>query len=276
MKQTLNKQSTGFTQINNKVLNDKKLSWKAKGVYCYIYSKPSDWQFSVKRIALDNAGGIDSTKTAIKELEQLGYLQRIRKSSGRMVYYINYDKKPLVEKPTVGKTHCGKISPISNKDINSNKDNNKGKIKNFADNDVFVGKEKEKEAEKKKKRDKLQALINKQGAGYKGIEKKPIGRNARAFTNRARVKKGKEPIKVDPILKMMLYWKEKYNRALNPLNKTERRAMENLLKYYWQDDPKKKLDYIFSQMNKGYMPAYITPNEFWKNYTRLQLKINNK
>jgi hypothetical protein len=122
MKQMLKKQKIGFTQINNKVLNDKNLSWKAKGVYCYIYSKTEDWQFSIKRIALDYSTGVEATTSAIKELEVSGYLKRVKKGDRRMLYYINYDKKPISGNPNLGKPQCGKTPTLSNKEFNSNKD----------------------------------------------------------------------------------------------------------------------------------------------------------
>ena len=45
------KQNIPFTQIANDLLNDKLISFKAKGVYSFLYSKPSGWYFSEKRIS---------------------------------------------------------------------------------------------------------------------------------------------------------------------------------------------------------------------------------
>jgi len=90
MKQPLKKQDIGFAQIKNEVLHDQNLSWKAKGLFAYLYSKPDDWDFSMWRIKEDSTDGKESTRIGLKELEDNGYLQRIRKNDGRMEYFISY------------------------------------------------------------------------------------------------------------------------------------------------------------------------------------------
>lgn len=52
------KAETGFAQIKNEILEDKNLSWKAKGIYAYMFSKPNDWDFSEARIARAGMGGV--------------------------------------------------------------------------------------------------------------------------------------------------------------------------------------------------------------------------
>ena len=49
----LKKENIPFTLVSNTVLLDEKLSAKAKGIYCYLYSKPDDWDFSADRIKND-------------------------------------------------------------------------------------------------------------------------------------------------------------------------------------------------------------------------------
>lgn len=53
----------------NNVLNNNNLTWKAKGLYAYIQSKPDDWEFAVNRISKDAKDGRDSTGGGVKELE---------------------------------------------------------------------------------------------------------------------------------------------------------------------------------------------------------------
>lgn len=125
MKQKLKKQEIGFAQIKNEVLQDRSLSWKAKGIFAYIYSKPENWDFAIDRISFDSQDGYDSTNTGIKELEEWGYLERIKLKTGRIEYQIRY--KPTREKAYQGKSLPGKTQGISNKEIISNKEyiNNK-------------------------------------------------------------------------------------------------------------------------------------------------------
>lgn len=49
----LNRPKNDFTIVSNFLLNDKTLSFKAKGLFAYLFSKPDDWDFSVERIDLE-------------------------------------------------------------------------------------------------------------------------------------------------------------------------------------------------------------------------------
>lgn len=131
MREKLTKKDTGFAQVKNEVLADKKLSWKAKGLFAYLYSKPDDWDFSMWRIKEDSKDGKESTRIGLKELEAAGYLMRTRQTDGRMHYHITYkpcsekqnkEEKPCSENRNVRKSERGKIGTVSNKDLNTNKD----------------------------------------------------------------------------------------------------------------------------------------------------------
>lgn len=132
------KQNIPFTQVANGVLNDARITAKAKGIYAYLYSKPDGWSFESKRISNDMKDSRDSIRSGIKELEEYGYLIRYKLPNGRMVYKITLppmtenpaqDTDPMPEKATDGKSHSGKIRPISNKEvkvIKSINNNNEG------------------------------------------------------------------------------------------------------------------------------------------------------
>jgi len=97
MKEKLTKEDVGFAQIKNEVLTDANLSLKAKGLFAYLYSKPNDWDFSGDRMADENLDGRKSIYSALKELEQSGYLTRTKKPDGRVDYHISHHKKPNVQ-----------------------------------------------------------------------------------------------------------------------------------------------------------------------------------
>jgi len=124
MKIDIKKLKIPFTQTPNKLINSKRLSFKAKGIFTYLQSKPKGWKFSVERIAKDFPDGIDSVQSGLHELEEFGYLVRIRKSDGNMIYqlFIPVKEKPIMGKTTNGKTQNGKIQEYNNKDINNNKE----------------------------------------------------------------------------------------------------------------------------------------------------------
>ncbi len=66
----------GFTTLDNTPLNDKNLTWKAKGLFAYLWSKPDDWDYRVTEVAKHSKDGVGSTSTGVNELEKAGYLQR--------------------------------------------------------------------------------------------------------------------------------------------------------------------------------------------------------
>jgi hypothetical protein len=78
-----------FVIINKEALNDTNLSWKAKGLLAYLLSLPDDWQIYESEIVKHAKDGIDSTRTAIKELIDAGYIerQRVRDEKGRLKGY---------------------------------------------------------------------------------------------------------------------------------------------------------------------------------------------
>jgi len=119
-----------YAQVANHVLNDKKLSWKAKGIYAYLFSKPETWDFSTHRIKDDAVDGREALLTGIKELEDQGYLFRVRQGNGRVKYIISHaepqseipTQEPESENTTVGNSHSGVSRPVSNTEGPSNKD----------------------------------------------------------------------------------------------------------------------------------------------------------
>lgn len=120
MRQSLSRQSVPFSQIANSVLNDKRLSWKAKGIFAYLYSKPEDWDFSAMRMVDDSTDKYDALMTGIRELEKFGFLSRKKRSDGKTEYHVSYD--PGAELPYYGKSPVGEIHGISNKEDTSNKE----------------------------------------------------------------------------------------------------------------------------------------------------------
>lgn len=89
----LRKQGIPFTQVANVVLNDPKLSLKAKGLFTYLYSKPPAWNYSLHRMVRDMKEGKRAIMMALRELEGTGYLLRSRLYGGRMEYLMRHDPK---------------------------------------------------------------------------------------------------------------------------------------------------------------------------------------
>jgi len=116
--------------IANDVLSNPKLSWQAKGLYAYLYSKPENWNFSVFRIIKETTNKRDATIAAIQELEDIRLLKRIKQQSGHTTYWVTYppDNFPVTEnpeqainKPVTENPHVRKIRTISKKEGVSSK-----------------------------------------------------------------------------------------------------------------------------------------------------------
>jgi len=119
MKSNIRKLKSGFTQIPNKLLRNNIISLKAKGLFCYLQSRPDDWQFSSVRMAKIIKEGIDSIQSGLKELEEHNYLERIKLANGRMIYSL---RLPGKNKPNTVESHNGKPQDIYNKDNTKNKE----------------------------------------------------------------------------------------------------------------------------------------------------------
>ena len=67
-----------FTTVDNAVLNNVNLSWKAKGLFVYLWSQADEWDFYETEVVKHSTDGLSSLKSGLKELEEQGYLKRER------------------------------------------------------------------------------------------------------------------------------------------------------------------------------------------------------
>ena len=113
-----------YGTIPNDLLNSSDISFKAKGLYAYIQSKPENWEFSAERISKQVKEGLPSVVSALKELENFGYLVRKRYQNNRGFWVVDYllyeipieenlyTGNPIQENPIIGNT-----TNYSNKDF---------------------------------------------------------------------------------------------------------------------------------------------------------------
>jgi hypothetical protein len=99
-----------FGAVPNELLNDPDISFKAKGLYAYLNSKPDNWDFSVESIAAQVKEGIDSVRGGIHELEKYGYLRRVKHQNEKGFWEIDYMlfECPAEEESSLGKSEEGK------------------------------------------------------------------------------------------------------------------------------------------------------------------------
>lgn len=117
-----------YTVINNHICKDNTISYKAKGIWLYAFSRPDDWQFYESDIVNHSNEKKDSIKSGLKELENAGYLVKERRTNEKHQFvgwsYTFYEipveiqkKFPKAEKPDVGKTQDREKPPLLSTDI---------------------------------------------------------------------------------------------------------------------------------------------------------------
>lgn len=67
-----------FTTTDNTIIKDNSLTWKARGIFNYLWSMPDDWDFYMTEVVKHSIDGMTALKSGIKELEEHGYLKRTR------------------------------------------------------------------------------------------------------------------------------------------------------------------------------------------------------
>lgn len=92
-----------YTIIDRGALNDRRLSFRARGILAYLLDKPDDWQTSAEGIASAGSEGREAVRTALNELEAAGYLARKKwRNQGRWMSEWTVYEKPKDVKALVG------------------------------------------------------------------------------------------------------------------------------------------------------------------------------
>lgn len=120
-----------FGMVPNSLLNDERISLKAKGLFAFMQSKPNGWNFSAKLIATQCKESIDAVSSGLHELEEFGYLKREKTVTNKgfsVAYHLTFDFKnpiqenpmrenPMRENPMIGKSLNNSNKDISNKEL---------------------------------------------------------------------------------------------------------------------------------------------------------------
>jgi hypothetical protein len=98
--------TANYSVISNEVLNDTEISFRAKGLLCYLLSKPDHWSIQVNHLVTVSTEGRDAVYSIIKELEESGYVtkKKVKGNDGKFSafqYTIFETRKPLTELPEV-------------------------------------------------------------------------------------------------------------------------------------------------------------------------------
>ena len=125
----------GFTVMSNSHLKDRSISLKAKGLLSLILSLPDGWAYTIKGLATLSSDGLDSTRAALKNLEDHGYVVRrqLYDKRGRFAkceYTVSERPQrsspstdlPSLEKPTSAKPSSRNASTVKSTLLNTNEE----------------------------------------------------------------------------------------------------------------------------------------------------------
>lgn len=62
-----------YTVVSNAVIEDSRLSFRARGLLIFILSKPDDWRIGYRALAKETHEGDRAIRSALSEIEACGY-----------------------------------------------------------------------------------------------------------------------------------------------------------------------------------------------------------
>ena len=107
-----------YVQIDKRVIEDTRLSWKAKGMLVYLLSKPDNWQVRVKDLVKKAKDGREAALSGIAELIENGYA--IREQSHTEAGKWAVTVYTITEQPQTGFPVT--VKPVTDNPLHSNKD----------------------------------------------------------------------------------------------------------------------------------------------------------
>ena len=126
---TVNKKSN-YTTIDNNIFKNKNLSLKARGLLTTMLSLPDEWDYTVNGLCSILKDGKSSIQSALKELEENGYLVRVQtkdengmfSSTDYTLYEIPLAEKPLTENPSTDNLLTENQPQLNTNKLNKNKE----------------------------------------------------------------------------------------------------------------------------------------------------------
>jgi hypothetical protein len=67
------KRDNPYVQIDRRTVQDKRLSWEARGMLAYLLSLPPDWRITVEHLQKQGDAGRDAVRRILRELQTFGY-----------------------------------------------------------------------------------------------------------------------------------------------------------------------------------------------------------
>ena len=145
-----------YVKIPNELVDDRNLSWKAKGLFCHMASKPDSYNFTVSSLSSQFPDGRFGNLSALDELKERGWITYIKRANGQGKYKLETSIEPKSDYQTQGEPKSGyqtkkgepksgypelgfrtvqKPDCISNTDALNNTNLSKGRERNFNSKD---------------------------------------------------------------------------------------------------------------------------------------------
>ena len=135
------KRENPYVQIDKRVFEDPRLSWRAKGIMGYLLSKPDGWKVNVVDIWGKGKEGRNAVQDCMSELAVFGYAELVTTHNDQGVFtgkewvvseepkggFTDATEKPKTEAP---KTRKSVFRSISNNELNSNNEEGEEEEKN--------------------------------------------------------------------------------------------------------------------------------------------------
>ena len=83
-----------YVKIPNDLVNDNTISWKAKGLFCHMASKPDYWNFTVRSLASQFPDGKSAIFAALDELKERGWITFTKRANGQGKYKLETSLEP--------------------------------------------------------------------------------------------------------------------------------------------------------------------------------------
>ncbi|MFS1106757.1 hypothetical protein [Enterococcus faecalis] len=173
------KAERNYTTLQNETIRDSRLSYKARGLLCYMLSMSNDWIFYVSDLVNKSTkDGKSSVNSGLKELSDFGYLLREQKRSkdGKfsendwLLYEVpqkNICSKPSTDFPSTGKQSTEKPTSDNRPLRSTNYKNTKYKNNNYINHQSPIA-IKTFDLEKFKQQIKLEEITSKDSDGLLG------------------------------------------------------------------------------------------------------------
>lgn len=84
-------EAQGRISLRQRVLEDERLSFKARGVWAYLMTKPRDWRINYRHLMTVGPDGQRAVLSALNELGEAGYLTRSNRRDENGKWEWRYD-----------------------------------------------------------------------------------------------------------------------------------------------------------------------------------------